>query len=677
MRVFLPVACSAALLTAVPAIAQDIAIPGGSIVLDEIVVSASPSDGEATDSDIAYQSLSPTSARTREELAATGQTGSVSEILQSMPGVIAPSSADDPATSVNIRGLQDFGRVNVMIDGARQNFQRSGHASDGSFYFDQEMMKAVEVERGPGATVGGSGAIGGVVQITTIDADDVLRDDENIGGRIKVEGQGNGLGAMAHVEAATRISEAFDILAAGTFRQVDDYTTGGGEKVNSAQTMVSGLLKARVRVAEGHETTLSAMRLYDTFDNGISTVRTTTSIDDTFTVAHHWDPADNDLINLNARAYYTGTTLDQEDQNGWSVGAKRTFEIGTYGTDAVNVARFDAFGFDHTTRVGGELFYDHVQTRDENDLANNSTPPGERTVYAAFVEHTLERGWFEVVGGLRLDGYHLTGEDRVNDVDVEKNGSRISPKITVGVTPIEPLTIYVGYSEGYRSPSLTETLVQGFHPPPATFAFLPNPNLVPETAHNLEGGVTLRFDDVVRANDRLRLKGSVFQNRVDDYIELECSPFPLPGACTYDNIAEAKIEGIELEGTYDAGRVFAGLTATFLRSEDLREGDTLASVPPSRLSATLGFRAFHDRLDAGGRVTFVGAKEDAEDAGLVGDAYQLVDLFANWRIDDNTSASLTLNNIFDVDYTQYLNLEASPGFNAKFAFVRRFGANTQ
>ncbi|MCF3934420.1 TonB-dependent receptor, partial [Acuticoccus sp. M5D2P5] len=132
-----------------------------------------------------------------------------------------------------------------------------------------------------------------------------------------------------------------------------------------------------------------------------------------------------------------------------------------------------------------------------------------------------------------------------------------------------------------------------------------------------------------------------------------------------------------LEGLYDMGRVYAGLNATLVRSKDNAEGDTLSSVPPSRVSATLGFRAFHDRLDAGGRVTFVGEKSDAEEAGLTGDSYELVDLYANWRFDDNTSASLTLNNIFDVDYTQYLNLEASPGFSAKLALVRRFGANTQ
>ncbi|MET0921599.1 MAG: TonB-dependent receptor plug domain-containing protein, partial [Xanthobacteraceae bacterium] len=45
-----------------------------------------------------------------------------SEIFFGMPGVTTQTRGDDPGTAINIRGLQDFGRVAVLIDGARQNF---------------------------------------------------------------------------------------------------------------------------------------------------------------------------------------------------------------------------------------------------------------------------------------------------------------------------------------------------------------------------------------------------------------------------------------------------------------------------------------------------------------------------------------------------------------------------
>ena len=52
------------------------------------------------------------------------------------------------------------------------------------------------------------------------------------------------------------------------------------------------------------------------------------------------------------------------------------------------------------------------------------------------------------------------------------------------------------YAEGYRAPAITETMIAGFHPAPATFEFLPNPDLVPETAQNFEAGMMGAFDNV-------------------------------------------------------------------------------------------------------------------------------------------------------------------------------------
>jgi len=354
-------------------------------------------------------------------------------------------------------------------------------------------------------------------------------------------------------------------------------------------------------------------------------------------------------------------------------GARRNYNVATVGGDLYNIATYDAFGFAHETTVGGDLFHDRVNTRDDLGLASDSTPPGERLVYGAFVAQSAERGWFEATGAIRFDGYHLTGTDTYSGTEVDKTGTGLSPKITLGVTPVDAITVYASYSEAYRSPSLTETLIQGFHPPPVTFAFLPNPNLDPETAHNVEAGLNLRLDGLVTADDRLGVKAALFNNRIDDYIGLECSTFPLPGACEYINIAKVRIRGFELEGFYDAGRVFAGLTATVLDGRDLETDEGLATVPPNRMTATVGFRAFQEAVDVGARVTLVGGKDDAEDFDYSGDPYQLLDLFLDWNIDDETELNFSINNVFDREYTQYLDLEPSPGLSARLALTKRIG----
>ena len=104
-----------------------------------------------------------------------------SDVFFGMPGVTTQTRGDDPGTAVNIRGMQDFGRVAVLIDGARQNFQRTGHNADGVFYLEPEMLAAVDVVRGPVANIYGSGAIGGVVSFRTKDIEDVVKAGERWG----------------------------------------------------------------------------------------------------------------------------------------------------------------------------------------------------------------------------------------------------------------------------------------------------------------------------------------------------------------------------------------------------------------------------------------------------------------------------------------------------------------
>lgn len=316
------------------------------IVLDPIVVSRAEADGaESADvtastaaegnaaAQAALRAPEPVSVVTRAEVEREG----VADALETVPGVLSPTSADDPATSVNIRGLQDHGRVIVRIDGARQNFSRSGHASEGSFYVDGEMVKQITVTRGPSTVIGGS-AVGGTVELTTIDADDVLDDDETIGARFKSGITTNGPGGIVHGEVATRIGQAFDIVVAGTVDQQGDYNDGDGERVLSASNLRSGLLKARLRVAEGHETTLSALRVYNEFDSGVSTLRDTRSTADTVTLSHTY-AGENPLVDLTGRVYYSGTHLDQKDILDAGFGERRSFDVKTYGGEPTTSPR--------------------------------------------------------------------------------------------------------------------------------------------------------------------------------------------------------------------------------------------------------------------------------------------------------------------------------------------------
>ncbi len=628
-------------------------------VLEEIVVTATRL-GERV-----FETLSGSSALSREQLSVEMPGAPVSEIVTLIPSVSTQTSADDPGTAINMRGLQDFGRVNVLVDGARQNFQKNGHEANGTFYLDTNMLKSVEVTRGPTATVYGSGAIGGVISFTTIDADDVLQEGATKGGRVKLGWDTNGPGPTVHGEAAARIGDGADFVIAGTWFKPDDYKSGDGTEVDSAQDLRSGLAKARFRPTDDQEITLSVSRYFNTFENGTTTLLRDIDVTvDTLTAGYRYTP-DSDFWDLSAKIYYSGTLSDQEG-TGDLTGDNQSFKVGTTGLDLFNTSTFDTGAVTHEVTYGGDVFRDKVSTEDEFGSSDDLTPPGTRVAYGAFVQDKLTWEWLEVIGALRYDGYSLENDETHTD------GSRLSPKLTVGVTPWDPVTFYGGYSEGYRAPALTETLIEGFHPPPVVGQFFPNPDLEPEVAHTIEGGVNLRFQDLFTGSDQLGVKLGVFRNDVDNYIDQVFIMFPIPGGYQYQNIAKARIRGFEFEASYDAGFMFAGLAGQILDGENLTTGGTLQKVPPFRAVTTLGFRALDDRLTAGTRLTVVGKKDEDVSTGFIGEAYELVDLFAQFEINDTTTANLALNNIFDREYTQYLNADPSPGFNAKASLTMKF-----
>jgi hemoglobin/transferrin/lactoferrin receptor protein len=642
-----------------PAEAQEVA-PNASgddmtISLDAITVTATKS-GEPV-----YDSLSGSSVIGRDQIETQIQPRSTADVLRLIPSVTTQAAPGDPGVGVNVRGLQDFGRVNVLVDGARQNFQREGHSAKGTFYFDPEMMKSVDVTRGPVSSVYGSGAIGGVVSFTTIDAGDVLPDGTHIGGRIKGTWETNGNTPLLHGEVAARPSEKFDVLGAATWRSAGDYSSGGGARVDyTEQDLLSGLFKTRIRPAPDQELTLSALRIANDFDNGLSTLYRSQAVADTFTAGYRWTP-DSLVWDLSAKVYFSGTIVKQTTLEGITAGAVKTFDIGTLGFDLFNTSRFHTGPLKHEVTYGGDLFQDNVETKDPLGNSAQLTPSGERLVYGAFLQDRITFSeWLELIGALRYDSYRLTGDA------IENEDNRLSPKITIGITPWQPVTFYASYAEGYRAPALTETLIDGFHPPPLSAGrFFPNPDLKPEIAHNIEGGVNLRFDNLLAPEDRLRMKFGIFHNRVDDYIEQVFTRFPIPGGYQYRNIAEAVINGFEAEIVYDAGSYFVGISGHILHGRNSRMNEDLVKVPPNRLTGTMGFRGYDGRLEFGTRVSLVGAKDNAEDFGFVGDPYALVDLFASWKVNERVTTGLVIENLFDRQYTEYLNGNPSPGFNAK------------
>jgi hemoglobin/transferrin/lactoferrin receptor protein len=638
-----------------------------------------PSSASAAPS--AIESLSGASALDRGQIAEQYQPGRVSEVLRNVPGVTIQETARDPGVAVNVRGLQDFGRVNVLVDGVRQNFQRSGHSANGVFYFDPEMIKRVDVTRGPTATVYGSGAIGGVVAFEVLDADDVLRGNERAGVRVKTVYQTNGEGPLGSATAAARAG-GFDILGQFNSRQVDDYRDGAGNRIQaSANDTDSALVRARWR-QNGH---MVAGTFIDYHAGFIDAAANTPSVtlpatltrrdsdlhNQQMNIGYSFARPDTPLLDLQAKIYRNETDLEQRKLNNANAGTLRGFNLVTEGFDVSNTSRFD-FGWSKLALTyGGDAFRDVVSTfdRDPTGNADELTPGGRREVGGAFLQSHWRFGpYVDLIGAIRYDTYSVEGGA------VELDGSRVSPKATLGVTPIPGITVFATYAEGYRAPAITETLIAGFHPGGFAFRLLPNPNLRPEVAQNVEGGINLKYDGVVTAGDVFRAKATIFQNKVEDFIAGVFSPLPPPfGQFQYQNIANVTLDGVELEAAYDARRWFFGIAASRIRGTDDATGLPVNTIPADKLTLTGGVRLLDDTIVLGSRVRAVAAQDRVTTASLKTDGFTVVDLFATYKHSEDVSFSLNIDNVADKSYRQFLDQSSSPGLNARLGFTMRLG----
>lgn len=654
------------------------------------------------------------------------QTTTISEMLREVPSVTVQEQPNDPGQAVNIRGLQDFGRVNVLVDGARQNFQTSGHGANGAFFLEPEFLAQADVTRGPNANVYGSGAIGGVVAFRTRDVDDILKPDERYGVVQKFQLAQNRWGFLNSTSLGARIKNYGGIYGQFIYRNRTAYKDGSGQIVpDTGNEIIGGLAKATVAPAEGHRMTASALvQHFDYANSGTDnqSTRFQTNVDArTFTLGYHFARPEYPLVEFSAKGYYTETLQDQTLVNptrttfatGGRQGGSRSNHIGTWGFDANNTSRFSILALDHAVTFGGDGAFDQVNTREQftGGSLTALTPSGQRELTGAFIQDEVRYGkLLRVLGGLRFDQYALQGGA------FSSHGGRLNPKIMVGVSPLEGVEVYGGYAEGYRAPSITETLVNGVHPFPA-FNILPNPSLRPEVARNVEGGVNLSFNDIYLPGDRLRGKFGGFVNQVENFIDIkETGPTRLvpfipgqpaslcqfaPFLCfgirdfQYQNVAKAEISGIEGEGAYDWGGGFFSVAGFMNHGRDLSTGAPLLAVAPSRISGTLAFRGLDkNALTVGVRYTIVDSRNcdsfayaDRNNncvsliAGLpvniaiAGKSYDYVDLFANYDWNDRIFTNVLISNAADRNYTQYRNLAPSPGLTVRFSVGGKFAVN--
>lgn len=670
--------------------------------LDTITVAATKTEERAIDA------LAPVSVVTLEQIQGL-QPKRISDLFRSVPAVSFQDRGDDPSSSINIRGLQDFGRVAVVVDGARQNYQRTGHNANGSFFLDPELIGGVDVVRGPTANIYGSGAIGGLVSFRTKDINDVVRPGERWGVDMTGSYGTNKDRGLGSIFGGVRVDPNVDVFGGAVYRTQANYKDGAGTTIgNTGNEIAAGLMKVTVRPADGHEIKFGGLfqdyqYSIGQFNRGPTTTRAEQALNQGSSVYAsdaknymgmlnwRYSKPDDNLFDWNMSLYANRVDNDQTKTYHYSssgaaycgpggtgnnisgcVGDKRGYVLDTIGIDVNNTSRFDVGNWRNAVTYGVDAFNDDVRTTDASGNSNITTPSGRRTVSGGFVQlKNNYASWLEIVSALRYDHYELSSAG-TGLGNTSSSGDRLSPKITVGVTPVAGFTPYVSYAEGYRAPSITETLIAGGHAtgggpaffscPDGTsglFCFLPNPNLRPEVGKTTEVGINLKYDGVLRAGDTLRAKFNVFHNDVDDYIDLVASPpvmtmfGPFSQYYQYQNIASAKIEGFEFETSYDAGDCFIGVAGNIQRGKNTATNVGLATVQPRKVTTTGGVRLLDRTLTLSAQWSSYAANDGLPAGYLPSTAYDLVNLYLTYQATKDIVLTASVENLLNEYYRPY------------------------
>ena len=644
----------------------------------------------------------------------------VADMLRDMPGVDFGGGPRRTGETPSIRGLGGE-NVLILLDGARQSFLS---AHDGRFFADPDLIRTAEAVRGPASALYGSGAIGGVLAFETVRAEDMLRDGEMAGLRLRIGYQDVNAETLAAMTGFTDLGR-LDLVGSVGLRSSGDIALGSGVDLPSSDEITTGLLKATFEASEA--LTLDASWIgfrNDAFEpnngQGLGALDDPVLLADvekdvrtgTVRFGATFSPAGSDLIDARLTLYRTDTRVDEFDP-----AADRTTvrDIETTGVSVRNASRANLGDTQVTLTLGADWYRDDQIGRDSAaaDGTRDGVPDGDSEFTGVFaqIEAAFERpfglpGELLVVPGIRFDRFEsaAVGEPGVSD-------EATSPRIAASYGPVPWLRLFASYAEGFRAPSINELYLNGVHfsvphpvlfnprgrPPSFVFVnndFIPNPALTPEKAATFEAGGGVEFSNVFARRDFLTAKGSWYRSEVDDLINIAvdftfdptCFRPPFfpcsAGVTASDNITTGEFEGYELEALYDHPRFRLRATAAAIDGVDTRTGEDLGSLTPARVNLDARLKFPDPRAAAGVRV------QVADDfrrfarspgGGLVQterrDGYTVVDLYATWRPDfaEGIRLDLGVDNVFDEDYERVFEGVSEPGRNARIAVSWQVG----
>lgn len=539
---------------------------------------------------------------------------SPASLAEALPGV-ALNGQGGLFQSYSLRGFSRW-RIRTEISGVPILTDR--RAGNSLSFLPPGLIDSIGVNMGPGSSLYGSGAMGGVMNVSL---DRPQTTTLSIGL--------SSMGEARDILLKTAISDQTSIATA--IRKASDSTSGGGTRLNTGYDQSTLYVSDKTYFGE------TAVSTEVLLSNG-SDIGKSSALYPADRITNY--PTDNHRF-LNFRvttpnqwfmqAYahnqsWRSLTQRADDSKNTSIYSSKT--IGGLISRSQSTTQFSQqYGLDITRRYQVDIT-EKAANSDVPGFSSNVLDDGSEWTAGLFWERTWFWGSFSLQGGLRAD------RAEAQSASSSANHSDINVQLKADWLLTSAWRLSTELGSAYRLPTLSELYFEGETP-----------------RSRLVGNETLRSEETVGAqvtlvfdNDDVLFEITASANTVDDYIERTLLS---PGLETYRNLKSGDLWGIDGQLKRRNARAEHTLSWQWQQGESAG-GDIIADLPPPSIRYATSWQRADYLLGIDLRYRF--SREKSGPGELAIDSAAILGISAQWMINRQWTIKASITNALDRSY---------------------------